>query len=822
MLAIQNIENIFNLNQDPYLAHVDSDSMQIQTIKSHLKNVAELSNENCPLSILQNLIVIIAVLHDAGKCCDDFQKYMKCITELGDKAPKMKVDHTTAGGRIIEKIAPNVLVSKIVSTVVYSHHGEQDCIDLESGKTLSETRSKNNIDFQSVKERYFKICNKEELRKLIKRAHIDTQNLYAGIKNKIEEWGSNQKYGNIDFYLGMYERVLLSLLIDSDWTDTACFSDQESLPKRISISRTHQIWENSINYFEEYMEKLSHGEKSSLNQYRDKIAKLCQHESEQKKTLFRLTVPTGAGKTFSSLRFALYHAKKYAKRHIFYVSPYNSILEQNAKDIRLAVGNDEYVLEHHCNVICENEEKEEAYRKLTENWDCPIVATTAVQLLNTLFSDQKSSIRRMYNLCNSIIIFDEIQAFPVKCTELFHLAVNFLTEFCNTTVILCSATQPSLSEQKENNILPCYEMAGNPNDYIDAFRRVEIEDKTELDCGDLNLDQLCEFTLHAYDQYGTVLVVVNTKSTAENLYNALKHREDNSYSLYHLSTNMCPENRTEQLAEMKSKLGKEHLICISTQLIEAGVNISFGCVIRSLAGLDSIIQAAGRCNRHKELHDMGKVYIVSLAKELEKISNSSMYDLFKAQTACRKLLREFKNEPRIFDNTLDSQKAIKRYYDLYYHELDERSTKYPLSLYSGVADLDVVDLLGSNRVGKKQYADEHSGKLPSIPLNQAFKTAGHYFEVISDDQKISVIVPYDSTAKKQIAVLENQFMPIKEKKRALRILQRYTVGISEIMRKTLNNAIYPVGEGGVLVLSMDYYSKKTGVTKLPQGKAIFY
>ena len=161
----------------------------------------------------------------------------------------------------------------------------------------------------------------------------------------------------------------------------------------------------------------------------------------------------------SSLRFALYHAKKEQKQRIIYIAPFNSILEQNAEEIRKATGMSTAVLEHHCNVICE-EGEEEKYHNLTETWDVPIIVTTAVQILNTLFSDQKGSIRRMHNLCNSIIIFDEVQAFPVKCTELFNLAVNFLTYFCKTTVVLCSATQPTLAALQENNVCECLEMAG--------------------------------------------------------------------------------------------------------------------------------------------------------------------------------------------------------------------------------------------------------------------------------------------------------------------------------------------------------------------------
>ena len=179
--------------------------------------------------------------------------------------------------------------------------------------------------------------------------------------------------------------------------------------------------------------------------------------------------PTGAGKTLSSLRFALYHAKKMQKQRIFYIAPFNSILEQNADEIRKATGMPSAILEHHCNVICEDDE-EEKYRSLTETWDSPIVVTTAVQILNTLFSGQKSCIRRMHSLCNSIIIFDEVQAIPTRCTELFNLAVNFLSQFCDTTVVLCSATQPTLALLKENNVCECQENLKDMQKLLSALR----------------------------------------------------------------------------------------------------------------------------------------------------------------------------------------------------------------------------------------------------------------------------------------------------------------------------------------------------------------
>lgn len=814
------IKDIF-LQEDTYIAHIDPETKRTQNEKQHLEHTVYLGEKNCPLDCLINLVKVSTVLHDAGKIGPEFQEYMEDVKEKGEEAYRQQIDHSSAGGRIVEKIVGDKLVAKMVATAVYSHHGLQDCIDMNTGHTLSERRREKNIEFNNVEERYYKICKKEVLIQWLLNAHKDVQEIYQNIKEMTGRDGVEGKYGDLEFFLGMYERLLLSVLIDSDWSDTASFSDNVPLPERISEEQTQIIWDRMIINFEKYMKKLAYEKlESVLDIYRSEISDLCYQASLEEKRLYRLTVPTGAGKTLSSLRFALYHAKKYKKKHIFYVAPYNSILEQNAEEIRKAVGNKEYILEHHCNVVTEDEQSEEIYKKLTENWDSAVIVTTAVQMLNTLFSGQKSCIRRMYNLCNSVIVFDEVQAFPLQCTELFSLAANFLTEFCNTTVVLCSATQPSLSKRKRNSVMKCREMAGNINRYMDLFRRVKIEDKRNLIHGGMSIEQAAQFTLEAFGRYENVLVIMNTKTAARKLYEELKKGCGNEYEIYHLSDNMCPENRSDELKAVEEALtNKKRLICVSTRLIEAGVNLSFGCVIRSLAGLDSIIQAAGRCNRHKEKDRLGKVYIIQMSKEVESLEY--LYEIKRAQEACAKLLDEFQQNPGRFKGGLDSQDAVKRYYDLFYHGLDEEETKYPVMIEGGVKT-NLIELLGKNDLGKAQYRRCHGGAAPKLPLNQAFKTAGEKFEAISNEGKVSVVVPYNRIAKELIGKLEKRNIPLSEQKSILRKLQRFTVGISPWMKNKLGEAIYSVGEGIILVLNSDYYDTKTGVEETPKRLFLNY
>ncbi len=345
-----------------FLAHVDSKTQRTQALDEHLNYVGELCKRNCPLQILEHMAQVCALLHDAGKL-GPFQDYMREILEQGERAGRKQLDHSSAGGRLAEDMTGGAFVSKIVGTVIYSHHGLQDCIDMESGETLSEKRRGKELDFETVRKRYFQLYEEEKLRSLLQKAHKDAQELWKGIQTVTKRFQEKDQYGNSDFFLGMYERLLLSLLIDSDWSDAADFSNGGLLPEGIWESERGDIWNLLIPHFEDYMRHVSGKSQSSLNRYRNQIAAMCYEAAQTGERRYRLTVPTGAGKTLAGLGFALYHAQKHRKKRIFYVAPFNSLLEQNAEEIRRAVGGGEYILEHHCNVICEDAEEEENYKR---------------------------------------------------------------------------------------------------------------------------------------------------------------------------------------------------------------------------------------------------------------------------------------------------------------------------------------------------------------------------------------------------------------------------------------------------------------------------
>jgi len=297
---------------------------------------------------------------------------------------------------------------------------------------------------------------------------------------------------------------------------------------------------------------------------------------------------------------------------VFYIVPYITIIDQNADKVRdileRANERDKVVLEHHSNLTPEQETHR--HNLLAENWDSPIVFTTQVQFLETLFGSGTRDARRMQQLANSVIIFDEVQTIPIKITHLFTTALRFLVHDCGATVVLCTATQPPFDNlentYRELKITPEQHIIQNEPELFKQLKRVEVHDERKP--SGLTNAEIADLVECALQEKGSVLIVVNTRASAQALYKEIKGRQLCA-ATYHLSTNMCPAHRMDVLEnKIKPKLkANEPVICVSTQLIEAGVDIDFGAVIRALAGLDSIAQSAGRCNRHGMREELGSV-----------------------------------------------------------------------------------------------------------------------------------------------------------------------------------------------------------------------
>jgi CRISPR-associated endonuclease/helicase Cas3 len=542
--------------------------------------------------------------------------------------------------------------------------------------------------------------------------------------------------------------------------------------------------------------------KTPIDRARRDISDQCKAFAARGCGIYRLSVPTGAGKTLSSLRYALSHAAQYHKRHIIFVIPLLSVIEQNAAVIRGALGDDSLILEHHSNVVRDTTEDGELDERelLTENWSAPVILTTLVQLLNTLFLGKTSSIRRMNTLADSVLIFDEIQSLPRNLLSQFNLAINFLTEVCGATVVLCSATQPCLE------VLPHPVHVATDADMVRlsdtsraAFRRTAVIDRRIS--GGWSVDALADFARSCLTDAPSVLLICNTKAQALALYRTLSGGE---FSVFHLSTAMCMVHRVNTLKEINAALkAKEPMICVSTQLVEAGIDFSFGTVIRILAGMDNAAQAAGRCNRSGEYPTVRPVYLVNLQGE----NLSRLAEIRDAQNACAELLLRYSRDASAFDGDLLSDRAVAFYYRQLFSGFALHTADCPLPKL----DATMVDLLSRNHAFGERVAIYRENR---YFLNQAFKTAGDAFSVFSN-RTTDVLTPYHE-GEALIAELsgEGVWHDAVRCKALLDRAKAYTVSLYDYQIYCLNDGgVYPLPDA--LALQPQFYDERAGVVIEP-------
>lgn len=416
--------------------------------------------------------------------------------------------------------------------------------------------------------------------------------------------------------------MLYSSLVDADSLDTERHFEKEQHDARPQLSLDVDVLLDALDH------KLSSFSlESSLNKLRTEVRLYAQSLAAQPQGCFSMTLPTGMGKTLCSLNWALHHAKVHSNiKRIVIVLPFLSIIDQTAKELKSIFKDHDVILEHHSNVIYEGKESEEEefYCKdpkqlATENWDYPIVVTTTVQFFESLFSNQRSKCRKMHNLQDSIVIFDEIQTLPVHLAECTMKILNDMLHLCRCSILFCTATQPNFQTRADfkgiDRIVPLVE---NPTAIFAATKRVEY-----YPIADYEVQSMDSIAQKVCEEKEPVLIVCNTKKKAKALFDIIK--EKGNMQVLHLSTNMCQKHRMAVIDKVKSKLKNgEKLILCSTQLIEAGVDIDFPIVFRELAPLESIIQSAGRCNREGKL-EKGKVFLFQLE---EKGQPSAEYKTF--------------------------------------------------------------------------------------------------------------------------------------------------------------------------------------------------
>jgi CRISPR-associated endonuclease/helicase Cas3 len=387
--------------------------------------------------------------------------------------------------------------------------------------------------------------------------------------------------------------MIYSCLVDADFLDTEYFLEPEKAGWREGTAPLKYLTRRLYSHMADLARQ---AKPTKINLERKRIYDWCLNAADLDTGLFSLTVPTGGGKTLASLAFGLKHALKYDLKRIIYVIPYTSIIEQNADVFRRVLGA-KAVIEHQCNF--EPKEEDRWSRLASENWDAPVVVTTNVQFFESFFARRSSRCRKLHNIAQSVVILDEAQMLPVPLLKPCLEVLRELAAHYHTSIVLCTATQPALNRTMEfkDGLEGVREIIPNPASLYNSFNKVEVEEFPVLTNQEL-AEKLIENR--------QVLTICNTRRQARETYEFIRSADE----AFHLSALMCPAHRTEVLGRIRGRLANgEACRVVSTQLIEAGVDIDFPVVFRSLAGIDSIAQAAGRCNREGLLAEKGKVFV---------------------------------------------------------------------------------------------------------------------------------------------------------------------------------------------------------------------
>ena len=586
-------------NKMKYIAHKDGE--RVQSVKAHLEGTAERAGDFAEKFGKREWGYCCGMLHDIGKYAKEFQKKIQENTDD-------RVDHATAGAQVCKEQGRYY---PILSYCIAGHHaGLPDYGNTAISSSLCGRWKKRICDYQAYKDE-------------IRIPELDTEPI------------AFDKDRNMDFALGTFIRMLYSCLVDADFLDTELFMKNGDTGRNSGESM--EILQNRLkNHISEW---LKNTDEDTINGRRTEILNNCIREGKQKEGIFRLTVPTGGGKTVASLAFALEHAVKNHKDRIIYVIPYTSIIEQNAQVFREILG-EENVLENHYNVDYESSEEFKPMQLASENWDKPVVVTTNVQFFESLFANKSSKCRKIHNIANSVVIFDEAQMLPMDYLKPCIAMLQELVDSYSASIVLCTATQPALDSFFSKNEL-IKELCPRMEEQFSFFKRVNYQN-----LGKIRQDHLIE----KLKKENNALCIVNTKKAAQVIYKEL-HGE----GIYHLSTSMYPKHRKRVLKTIRERLkNSEKCIVISTSLVEAGVDLDFATVYRQIAGLDSMIQAAGRCNRE------GK----------RELSNSivCIFDLEEFQIAQRQRQQIDVSKGILQDYTdIADLKAITDYFTRLYH-----------------------------------------------------------------------------------------------------------------------------------------------------------
>ena len=821
------------------IAHVRKlDGLQ-QLLIDHLLETSTISGQLAAKLNLGLVGELLGLMHDFGKYSRKFQKYIHDETGLfnpdlddEESTPNgSKVDHSTAGAQWVYRklrkfgAAQGIgeLFGQMLGLCIASHHGEGliDCLDREGNpKWIERFNKTDELTHLAECEQNADEAVQQKARELVGENLI--RSLLKAVKPILSDPASNDKIK--EFYLGCLTRFLFSCLIDADRINSSDF--EREAQKEVRRLTEKPDWQSAIDKLEAKLagfENRPVEEIKPIDEIRRKISDDCLKRAADSQGIYTLTVPTGGGKTLASLRYALHHAQKHHLDRIIYIIPYTSIIDQNAQAVREILGED-WVLEHHSNLEPEKQSWQD--KLLSENWDKPIVFTTMVQFLDAWFGSGTRGARHIHPMTDAVLIFDEIQTLPVKCVHLFCNVLNWLTTFGKSTAVLCTATQPLLGESglqnfpegEEESIAargllkqPAHaEIMGTDEQREELYKKLSrVEIRFNEKSGGWNVEEAGAFLLEQFQTAPSCLFIVNTKKWAQELYQYCQRQNVPPEALFHLSTNQCAAHRKAIFDTIKARLeNKQPVICISTQLIEAGVDISMACVIRALGGLDSIAQAAGRCNRHGEKEGKGQVWVLNLQ---EQDFTRILPDIQAGKNHAERVFRDFAGQDIL------QPEAMKRYFEYYFYQ---RSDEMSYSVKNSATG-SLLDWLSDNALNP--YGEKNNKRSKPLPLlMQSFKSAGRAFQAI-DAPTHAVIVPY-GVGKELIAKLCGEWNP-QEMHRTLQKAQRYSVNVFPNVWDKLQkeNALHETIEGsGIYYLKERYYNDEFGLSLDETSEMTFY
>lgn len=746
---------------EKYLAHIREEGKGCfveQSIEEHCLNVARLAREliyededSCGL---KNLAYNAGLLHDFGKYRPDFQRYILSASGANQsgKVPP-KAPHAIVGAIEARRLFDDPMIADTLAYCISGHHrGLYD--HNEMGRRLRHGEHK----------RWCDACEK---------------------LTSVEDLGTTDCDDVGEPYdLQMAIRILFSALVDADRLDTEQFMTPDLSAERLRIRSNYAPLCTLRERLRAKTESFSSAPDTPVNRARAYFLESCRtHGAESDPGIYTLSLPTGAGKTISSMAWALEMAIRNHHDRIIYVIPYTSIITQTAMVFREIFG-EENILEHHSEVVVEqqteddkSDEQMSRLKFLTENWDAPIILTTNVQFFESLFASKPAKCRKVHNIANSVIVMDEVQALPEGFLSPILSAIDTLSEAFHCSILCCSATQPVYDED-----------LNSPDDGSDYYTPLDTRGDlvsreakyfVPFDRVDYHLEPQTVTSQELADRLAaehSVLCVVNSRKDAGQVYRALRDLPKvKADEVIHLSRSMCSAHLRRAIETIKERMreGKQTKV-ISTQLIEAGVDLDFPCVWRAHSGLGSIIQAGGRCNREGKMERRGQVFVFSLADGSRPFGN-----IARGCNATKMLLHKLSN--KITDPT--DPEVIAKYYRLYFKDIPDFDTE----------------------VIEKDLTED--------PEDINFESAADRFKLIDDEGTFPVIVPYMEEGKALVRKIRNHEILTREDYHRM---QEYSVSLRQGDYNTLlshgNIEQIPWGEDFISVLVDDEcYDSVAGV-----------